>query len=523
VLERRLATCLLFAAITASSPVLADTTFGPGSIIIPAPAVYQSDCGAVSIYGVVYNVLRANGWLFANGHGKIEIYYAYKETKASPNRCTPTNLQAGPAYTGVPTPLHNDVKWNDGCDFAVVSAAAVPVSRIVNATATNPATDQTSWATVSTTGKTSGGTATFPNWPAVTVQDTGVPATDVHTVRYYGGSFVVADTDATTFRRLIEGTLVANDADGNTISFATFKNGGACSYGTSSGGTVFFHKANAGFTAPTPKFFTTPPPRLALLGRDNNSKTGTITDGVLQDYLRFAGLNFPGAQGCPLGGFLATNSPALCPSPNKTGQIFDLFDFQDLIDGRLSTTVLGLPVYKMFWAPHWDLNNTAPNANERAAMDNIAAFLNNQRGLMAECASIESLEGTPDEPSDGYTPAQFQSCRDVAGACSGNVTRGFRKNSGAGETTAIRKARSRTAPTRRYRPARTASSSAPRAIRSSRPATIAGTVTRTAAARRSPTTSRTPVHATGRACRSWSPASRVSTRPSSVRPRSRAR
>ena len=112
---RRLA--ILFGVVLLTTPAAADTSFGAGSIIIPASAPYQTDCGAVSLYGFVYNILRANAWLEANGHGKIEIYYAYDELKGSPNRCTPTNLHAGPAYPGKASPLHDDVLWNDGCDF----------------------------------------------------------------------------------------------------------------------------------------------------------------------------------------------------------------------------------------------------------------------------------------------------------------------------------------------------------------------------------------------------------------------
>src|SRR5688572_18686782 len=106
-LDRRLLTGLLFATIASVAPAHADTTFGPGSIILPASAAYQTDCGAVSVYGVVYQTLRANAWLNANGHGKIEVFYSIKDTKQSPNRCTPTNLHVGPPYTGVPSPTHD--------------------------------------------------------------------------------------------------------------------------------------------------------------------------------------------------------------------------------------------------------------------------------------------------------------------------------------------------------------------------------------------------------------------------------
>ena len=81
-LLRRAASCALFALVVgAAAPARADLTFPAGSLIIPSGASFQSDCGAVSMYGFVYNVLRANAWLQENGYGKIEVNYAIKENK----------------------------------------------------------------------------------------------------------------------------------------------------------------------------------------------------------------------------------------------------------------------------------------------------------------------------------------------------------------------------------------------------------------------------------------------------------
>ena len=432
----RLIKILVVAAVCATAtPVFADTSFGAGSIIIPATSPYQTDCGAVSIYGVVYNTLRANAWLQANGHGDVSVFYAYKETKKSPNRCTPTNLHVGPAYTGSPSPiLHSDPKWNDGCDFEVFSNDPVPVAKLANATATNPLTDLTSWPTIDTTTKTTGGTAVFPNWPAKTVQHTTTSSTDVNYVRYWGGSFIINDADAVTFRKLIQGTLIAKDADGANIDFSMFKSG-ACTFGTSNGGAVNFHVAKVAFTAPTPKIFTSPPPRLALLATDKGNKSGEIVDGILQSYLQNAGLNFVGAKGCLANGFLATSYPASCPSPIKSGQIYDLFDIQDLINNKLtSVTNTGAPIYKVLWAPHWDADLAALNTNEQAAITNVVDYLNGQRGLMAECASIELFEGTPsgyNSPTAAVAVGQLQTCK-TGTVCAGATTYGLTKNSGAG-------------------------------------------------------------------------------------------
>lgn len=437
------------ALVVAGRPAHADTTFGPGSLIIPASSVYQTDCGAVAMYGLVYNVLRANAWLDANGHGTIDVYYTYRETKSSPNRCTPTNLHNGAAYSGVPSPAHDDATWNDGCDFEVFSNSVVPVTRVTNTTATNAATDATSFATISTATKTSGGTAVYPNWPARTIQHTTSAATNVTTVRYWGGSFVINDADAPTLLRLVQGTLTAYDSEGNAISFAAFRDTGSCTYGTTVGGNVTIHRAQVAFDAPTPRVFSSQPPRLALLARNanqsplagtsvftaagTNSYTGRIADTILQEYLERAGLDFTGAQGCPSGGYLASTYPALCPNGN--GQIYDLFDFRDVVDGRLADTdASGAPRYKMLWAPHWELAGASPTANERAGIANIATFLDGQRGLMAECASIETFEGVASgysAPSEADAAGQFQSCVADGASCSAtSSTHGFAKNSG---------------------------------------------------------------------------------------------
>ena len=74
-----LGTVALVGATALSTPAFAETKdFKAGSLIIPATSVFQTDCGSVSMYGLIYNVLRANAWLDADpGYGPIEVYYAY--------------------------------------------------------------------------------------------------------------------------------------------------------------------------------------------------------------------------------------------------------------------------------------------------------------------------------------------------------------------------------------------------------------------------------------------------------------
>ena len=55
--------------------------------------------------------------------------------------------------------------------------------------------------------------------------------------------------------------------------------------------------------------------------------TANVSGGILPAYLVNAGLNFPGAQGCPPGGANAGRR-GICPSGGTPGQIFDIFDFK---------------------------------------------------------------------------------------------------------------------------------------------------------------------------------------------------
>lgn len=406
-----------------SPPALADQTFNANAVIIPASASYQNDCGAVAMYGVVYNVLRANAWLAANGHGTIELYYAFNENKLSPNRCTPTNLNAGPLYPGSTNPvLHNDAKWTDGCDFEVFDNTVTPVRLIDNANATSAAAD-TDAVTFNTTAKTT----VFPGYAATTILHTASAATNVNTVRYLGGSFVIDDVDAVPFLKLIQGTLIAKDSAGNNIDFTAFRTGpNTCTFGTTVGGYVRMHRAKVAFTAPTPRVFSAPPPRLALLGTNTASKTGNVSNNILQVYLRNAGLNFAGAQGCPAGGINVANA-TICPSGGATGQIFDLFDFEDVVADRMSAVDgLGQPLYKMLWAPHWGsygTSTTPPTADEITALTKLSSFLNNQTGFMAECHAIEAVEGAHRDGvgahEQGSSAGQFQTCtNNGSGGCS---------------------------------------------------------------------------------------------------------
>ena len=250
-LRRTFGIAILVLAVLAS-PARADKTFNIGSLIIPPGASYQTDCGAVSVYGLVYNVLRANAWLAAQPvatapGGAIQIYYTFKDTKKSPNRCTPTNKSTPPT-------LPADPRWLDGCDFEIYNNAATPVRRVVN-TATAIAND----VDIQTINR-SADTKVYPGYASETVSF----ASGYNTVRYLGAPFVIDDVDAATFLKLLDGTITALDSDGNAIDFSPFKSG-ACAFPGSNGGQVNIHRSYTVFTAPAAKAFVDAPPRLALL------------------------------------------------------------------------------------------------------------------------------------------------------------------------------------------------------------------------------------------------------------------
>ena len=371
-----IAACLLGSAATASANV--PVTFPTGSIIIPTGGAFQDDCGAVSVYGLVYDVLRANAWLAANNYHTITIYYAYSDTKASPNRCIPTSLDPGPA---APT---NSAMWNDGCDITGVSAQLLDNTN-ASGTGTTITTYQTApIVTSGTTYKCVGGTVDgnscttaatsstecSASWPCsgsfgnkkcnggpnngnsctnvsqcgtTLYTCTGYPTTTTSggksnvyqgfstrvastgiTLNYLGGPFIISagisgtgGTDVDVFRKLIAGTINAQDSDGNTVDFSAFRTRNssqqspptsACSFGTDH--YVNMHIATSSFNASVGKGFQTSPPRIALLVSDTNTHTGTVDDGILEGYLQNAGLDFNGAGGCPA----ATANTANCPS-----------------------------------------------------------------------------------------------------------------------------------------------------------------------------------------------------------------
>ncbi len=269
----------VFAARAEATP----TSFPAGSLVLPSTATFQSDCGAVSIYGLVYDVLRANGWLTAHGYNPITIYYSIADDttmgaglgKKSVNRCRPSNLHSTVYVnnTAQIAATSADASWTDGCDFTLTGTA--PLVQLVNNTNTGSTHD-----TAITTYNTLNKSIVSPQYPNVSLATAS-------TVSYGGSPFIIKNdapngkllgSDAATFLALVQGTLIANDSQGNAIDFSPFRsptpsvNGSgvsSCKFGTDN--YVNIHRTSVLFTAPTPRAFNNPPPRLALLDTNNGS------------------------------------------------------------------------------------------------------------------------------------------------------------------------------------------------------------------------------------------------------------
>lgn len=258
------------------------TSFPAGSLILPSSASFQTDCGGVSVYGLVYDILRANAWLYAHGYGKITVYYTIADStasawstsgKQSPNRCTPTDLNTAP--TG-------SASWTDGCDIQLTGAA--PLVKAINYSDTSTTGDQ-SITTFDTTNGGSRGGHLWPRYAAVNASSAGI-------VRYQGGPFVVSSapngytlgSDSATLLALLQGTITAKDSNNQNIDFSPFTSGkpssanteGTCHYGTDN--YVYIHRAIGAFSAPVNKTFNNPPPRIALL--DSGAGGTTTTWGI---------------------------------------------------------------------------------------------------------------------------------------------------------------------------------------------------------------------------------------------------
>jgi|GEM_PF-2705039 len=329
--------CLLAVPLTASAT---DVRFEQGSLIIPEQMAYQSRCGAVASYGLVYRLLQQ----------KVTIYWAVEPGKTSHHRCKNKS---------------EDKRYIDGCDFAVEKETGRPVSLLKNSTGVF----SDDFDTFSTSGN--------PN-------STGEAAFKVNKdqtrLRYMGGPFII---DATEAAKAVN--LIKTHAD-----FALFR--GAEGGATCNPGTYFnvrVHRANNAFVAPIARIMNEVPPPIALVRGRNTSNAGSVE--ILRAYLTNAGLNFTGAEGT-------------FEKHGKIFDVLDqdneLVSSAAYPNSKLNyapdSTAPNKTYYKVMWSPHWqgDTSTTTKKTNLKSALKNIAYFVDNGNSIFNECASIETYESS---------------------------------------------------------------------------------------------------------------------------------
>lgn len=342
-------TGMLVAVLLAGAPALAADiqNFAKGSLIIPQEATFQTGCGSLSAYGLVWRLLNENGPTGAFGGSPLTIYWTINPDKTSPNRCVPSNKHTPPA----PQTGWNDPAWNDGCDFKIVNTGKQPVVRVDFST-TWPTTNEYPTGPIINYATTTA--VARPAFAAATLDNAGT----FTTIQYMGGPFVIAAADAQRVIQFIRTglTTYTNGNAASTCSCSAFSASvaAACHY-------IEIHQATIAFDAPVNKRINKLPPKIALL--DLATDGSNVSTGILTTYLASAGLNFTGAAGCPSG---TTSGCSL--NGGLPGQIYDQFDtISDLKStvanpkGLLNKKdAFGKPIYKIFWTPHWEVANATP-------------------------------------------------------------------------------------------------------------------------------------------------------------------
>jgi type IV pilus assembly protein PilY1 len=337
-----------------------DVRFEQGSLIIPMQRAYQSQCGTVAAYGLIYRLLQQ----------KVTVYWAVQATKKSHHRCR--NLSNDPVYL-------------DGCDMTVGREGGRPVSLLKNASGTFVDDFRTF------------DTTRLPN--STTANPTGEAAFVVDAkqlrLRYMGGPFIIEAAEA---HKVLE--LLQNHSD-----FKKFRDQESSNPDCNPGSAfnVRVHRANNAFLAPVARIMNEVPPPIALV-----KGSGSAVE-ILQGYLRNAGLDFEGAAGD-------------FDKHGKIYDILD--QDKDLIstDAYPKSKLNYAPnpatpnktYYKVMWAPHWE---GVHGEKLQSAMRNIAHFTNIGNSIFNECASLQTYEDgydRDDKPRTGYQyvgngPTQFMS------------------------------------------------------------------------------------------------------------------
>ena len=440
-----------------------DVTFSSGSLIIPMQANFQDACGVTSAYGLVWQLLRANapGHYFANANRIVTIYSITNGGKTSPNRCVPSNRTSAPTPNN-PGPSGDtnhwdDPRWNDGCDMAVTNTRQQPVVPVdFNASPPWPTSGaypngdipwiDTSSLAVTGTGWDNGWDFASPKMQATTLNNT-VGSPPFSTVQYQGTPFVIDSADAPLVMQFLRSGDTYTSASYLSRFTATTDPVSALTSCPNNGTTpsadyhhVNIHQATQQFTAPVSRRMNGIPPKIALLDTGAGVKWYGKEQGgirVLDMYLKNANLFFPGSIGCPPGSFAGCTL-----NSGNPGLIYDQFNaYADLISSAANPYSLlnavdsfGKPIYKLFWAPHWETSNMNPfvgtgfdsstdltpnfaqyvangdgaTTQQQNAYNNVAYFTNQRfRGLMAECSSLAGYEGDSGAPVSTRTEFLF--------------------------------------------------------------------------------------------------------------------
>lgn len=427
-------------ALLLSVAASADTiSFPAGSLIIPMNSSFQTKCGQVSAYGLVYRILQSNGPGHVNELNPITVYVVNNPAKGSPNRCVPTNTTS--LYTGsggVSSANADAGMWMDGCDFTVTSSSGVPVVKFdANAS---------SWPT---SGIFSGSITTYNNrsagaWPPF-VDSISTTSGAFTEARYGGAPFVIAASDAQRVYALLKNH--ADSAKAPNIFFDTFTTGaGGCSGlnntgETTSGGITYssmnhfvdIHQSTILFNANVQRRLNKSPSAFALydpdLGRNgaiesNSSRSGASGPFVLQKYLHLAGLWFKNTgssykadtEGCPNGNRSTCISNYSSDGGLNHGSIYDRFTTWDIdyTGGSYPKGILnqktgsGTPVYSLFWAPHWNVDSDS-RGDDQNGVNSVVEFVNTGGNILGECASLPSFENIKGggNYSTGYSPPRL--------------------------------------------------------------------------------------------------------------------
>jgi len=383
-----------------------EKSFAQGSLIIPTQAEYQTDCGTVSAYGLIYMLLLRNQGRVDAGKQPISIYWIIEPKKLSHHRCSTGKMEGATFVPNEALPDYGSYNENDGCDFVVQSNSGRPVGLLRNdETWTNDfAVARTNYNTTNGQVEIVGRTATLPGDLACLGSSPPNTCTKIDSaarlVKYSGGLWVIDAADRTAVME----ELNLTDTSASNLMYR-FRDGGtcqdlpipACTINPTTGlctdsisHHVNIHVANIGFRAPVARMMNNKPARIALLGADYVS--------ILENYLQNAGLrDVPGSAG----------------TPASHGIIYDVLNpLTDFIRNptypngflNMTETVNGetKKVYQVLWAPHWTENSDSAPAPagytdatyKQEAFENIARFADDGYGIFLECASIASHEGS---------------------------------------------------------------------------------------------------------------------------------